>query len=69
MPLGPVEIPKVFHIRFPTANMPSRQVGQLNFTAEHEGFSFLMPRDDFARLGRRITQLLAAEPQDDPSPG
>jgi hypothetical protein len=63
MPLGPVEIPHVFEVRFPTVSMPSANVGQLNFSANGENYSFLMPRQDLARLNRKIAQLLAEEPQ------
>jgi hypothetical protein len=64
VPLGNIEIPAVFHVRFPTANMPSREVGQLNFSSDGKGYTFLMPREDFARLGKKIAQLLAAESPD-----
>ena len=66
MPLGPIEIPQVFEIKFPTANMPSHDIGQINFSHEGKGYSFLMPREDFRRLGRKITELFAAESQDVP---
>ncbi len=64
MPLGPIEIPHVFEVRFPTATMPSARTGQLNFSVGGQGYSFLMPRDDFVRLGRKITQLLGEEAAD-----
>jgi hypothetical protein len=64
VPLGPTEIPQVIHVRFPTANMPSHDVGQINFSSDGKGYAFLMPRTDFQRLGRKIAQLLAGESSD-----
>lgn len=61
MPKGYIEIPQVIHTRLPTAGMPSKDVGQINFSADGKGYSVLMPRDDFQRLARKITELLSAE--------
>jgi hypothetical protein len=60
MPEFPIS--RVFETKFPTALMPSSAVGQINLSANGESFSFLMPRADFARLGRRIAALLAETP-------
>jgi hypothetical protein len=53
---------EVFEIRFPTALMPRADVGQLNFETDDKSLSFLMPRADFERLGRKIARLLDAIP-------
>jgi hypothetical protein len=71
VPLAPIEIPKIFHVRFPMANLSSRDVGQINFSTEEKGYTFLMflmPRSDFARLGKRITLLLVSESLEDLPP-
>jgi hypothetical protein len=61
MPKISFEIPHVFEIRFPTASMPTPNLGQLNFSHDDQGYSFLMPREDFERLARKMTELLSAK--------
>jgi len=60
MPKPNFEIPHVFEVTLPSANMLSHEKGQLNFSHEGQSYSFLMSRDDFRRLGRRIIDLLRA---------
>jgi hypothetical protein len=69
VPIGNIEVQHTFHVRFPTANMPSHEVGQINFSNDGKGYILLMPRDDFMRLGKKITQLLASKSPDDTPPG
>jgi hypothetical protein len=51
---------KVFETKLPTANMPSRTVGEINLSVDGQSYVFRMSRRDFVRLGRRIMALSRA---------
>ena len=62
-----VEIARVYEVKLPIALMPRADVGQIGFSADGQSFSILMSRDDFARPGRKIAQLLNEIPPPSPT--
>jgi hypothetical protein len=60
MPNFPIS--EVFEAKQPVVHMPRPEVGQIDFSVDGRSFSFLIPRDDFARLARKISRLLAETP-------
>jgi hypothetical protein len=55
-------IAHVYETKWPTASMPKRDVGQINFSANGQHFSLLMSRTDFDRLEKRMRALLREVP-------
>jgi hypothetical protein len=55
-------IAHVYETKWPTASMPKRDVGQINFSANGRHFSLLMSRTDFDRLEKRMRALLREVP-------
>ena len=56
------ETPRVYEVKLPIATMPRADIGQIGFSADGQSFSFLMSRNDFERLGRKIARLLDETP-------
>jgi hypothetical protein len=56
------KVTRVYETKFPIAHMPRPDLGQIDFSVEGETISFLLPRGDFERLGRKIARLVAEIP-------
>ena len=54
--------PDAYEVKLLMVSMPRDDIGQIDFQTDHDNFSFLMSRDDFQRLARRISQLLLQVP-------
>jgi hypothetical protein len=53
---------RVYQTKWPTASMPSGDVGQMSFSAEGQQFALLLSRTDFDRLAKRMRALLREVP-------
>jgi hypothetical protein len=53
---------RAYQTKWPAASMPSRDVGQISFSAEGQQFALLMTRTDFDRLAKRMRALLREVP-------
>ena len=62
-------VAEVYEVVLPVALMPRPDVGQIGFSTKEKSFSFLMPRRDFEKLGRKIARLLAETPPPVPTRG
>jgi len=60
MPNFPIS--RVYEARQSLAHMLRPDTGQIDFLANGESLSFLIPRADFARLGRKILSVLGETP-------
>jgi hypothetical protein len=60
MPNFPIS--RVYEAKQSLAHMLRPDTGQIDFLANGESFSFLIPRADFARLGRKIFAVLGETP-------
>jgi hypothetical protein len=58
----PMSTTRVYQTNWPTASMPSGDVGQISFSAEGQQFSLLMSRTDFDWLAKRMRALLREVP-------
>ena len=52
----------VYKTKWPTASMPSGDVGQINFSVGGRHYSLSMSRTDFDRLEKRMRALLRETP-------
>jgi hypothetical protein len=50
---------RAYRTKWPAASMPSRDVGQISFSAEGQQFALLMTRTDFDRLAKTDARPVA----------